>query len=115
MRPIDAYFLEKEEPVKECLLFLRNYILKYDPLITELWHYQTPSYFYNGKKFGYLWADKKRRQPYLGIFNRVGIEHPLLVDEGRTHVKIFLINSENDYPVEAIDEILNAVATSYKN
>gem|GEM_PF-6193439 len=35
MRPIDLYFLEKPMMVKECLLYLRNYILAFDPDIAE--------------------------------------------------------------------------------
>lgn len=39
LRPIDNWFLQKDEPVKSCLQFLRAHILKQDPGITETWKY----------------------------------------------------------------------------
>lgn len=35
MRDIDNYFLAQNEPVKSCLLTLRDYILQFDPNISE--------------------------------------------------------------------------------
>ena len=46
LRLIDNYFLQKEEPVKSCLEFLRDYILNQDDNITEDWKYSMPFYFY---------------------------------------------------------------------
>lgn len=49
MRPIDLYFLEKEEPARGCLLYLRNHITGFDVGITEEWKYRMPMYCYKGK------------------------------------------------------------------
>jgi len=35
LRPIDQYFLQKEEPIKSCLEVLRRLILNFDEAITE--------------------------------------------------------------------------------
>jgi len=59
MREIDDFYLQKEEPVKSCLIFLRNYILNYDSNITEAWKYKMPFFCYKGKMFCYLWVHKK--------------------------------------------------------
>ena len=59
LSPIDSYFEHQQEPIKSCLLFLRAYILKHSPAITEAWKYQMPVYYYKGKMFCYLWIHKK--------------------------------------------------------
>jgi hypothetical protein len=38
LTPIDQYFLQKEEPIKGCLLFLRKHILDFHNEITEVWN-----------------------------------------------------------------------------
>ena len=39
LSPIDNYFLQQKEPIKSCLEFLRQHILKFDKGITEKWQY----------------------------------------------------------------------------
>lgn len=60
LNAIDNYFLSKDEPIKSCLLFLRDYILNFDKNITEAWKYGMPFYWYKGKMFCCLWVYKKR-------------------------------------------------------
>ncbi|WP_315820994.1 DUF1801 domain-containing protein [Paraflavitalea speifideaquila] len=81
LREIDQYFLEKEEPVKSYLLALREYLLHFDPKVTEAWKYKMPFYCYKGKMFCYLWVHKKNQQPYLGIVEGNKIYHPQLIIE----------------------------------
>lgn len=106
LKPIDAYFLKHEEPIKSCLQFLRGYILAHHTSITETWKYGVPFYCYKGKRFCYLWVDKKRQQPYIGIVNGHQINHPNLLAENRTRMKIVLIDANKDMPIEIIKEIL---------
>lgn len=114
MREIDNYFLQKEEPVKSCLLFLREYILNYDPNITEAWKYGMPFYCYRGKMFCYLWVHKKNGLPYIGIVEGKKIDHPSLIIEGRARMKIMLLDPSNDLPMETIKSILD-IAISFYN
>jgi len=114
LRPIDQYFLQKEEPVKSCLQFLREYILKQDPHITEAWKYGMPFYCYNGKMFCYLWVHKKLLQPYIGIVEGNKIEHPDLLQEKRARMKILLIDAADDIPVKKIDGIFKQVLKLYQ-
>lgn len=106
MRPIDNYFLQKEEPVKSCLQFLRQHILGYDKAITEAWRYGMPFYFYKGKRFCYLWMHKKYLQPYIGIVDGNKIDDPALIIEKRKKMKILLIDPGKNIPVRKINSIL---------
>ena len=114
LRPIDNYFLQKEEPVKSCLQFLRDHILKQDAHITEAWKYGMPFYCYNGKMFCYLWVHKKYLQPYIGIVEGAKINHPDLLTEKRARMKILLIDAEKDIPLKKINAILKEVLALYR-
>ena len=106
LRPIDNYFLQKEEPIKSCLQFLRAHILKYDPHITEGWSYSMPFFYFKGQRFCYLWVHKKLKQPYLGIVDGNEIDDPALLREKRTRMKILLIDAAKDIPVRKINSVL---------
>jgi Domain of unknown function (DU1801) len=106
LRPIDNYFLQNEEPVKSCLQFLREYILRQDKNITEAWRYGMPFFYYKGKRFCYLWVHKKYRRPYLGIVDGKKINHPDLVMEKRAKMKILLLDPGKNIPVRKIHAIL---------
>jgi Domain of unknown function (DU1801) len=115
LRPIDNYFLQKEEPVKSCLQFLRAFILHFDPEIKEEWKYGMPFYCYRKKMFCYLWTHKKFLQPYIGIVEGKRINHPDLITEKRARMKILLIDPARDLPVKKIREILTEVLAICKN
>jgi hypothetical protein len=113
MKPIDEYYHYKEEPVKSCLMALREYILQLDPGITEAWKYKMPFFCYKGKMFCYLWVHKKTLQPYIGIVEGRQIEHPLLIQEARARMKIMLFNAEEDIPIKTISKILKQALALY--
>ena len=114
LRPIDNYFLQHDEPVKSCLQFLREHILKQGENITEEWKYRMPFYCCNKKMFCYLWLHKKYHQPYIGIVEGKRINHPDLIIEKRARMKILLIDPMQDIPIKKIDSILKEVITLYK-
>lgn len=111
---IDSYFIQKEEPVKSCLLFLRNYILSMDKDIMEAWKYGMPFYCYKKKMFCYLWVHKKHLWPYIGIVEGKRIEHPDLIQEKRARMKILLLDPGKDIPVKKVRTILQATLALYK-
>lgn len=113
MRDIDLYYLQKEEPVKGCLLFLRRQILDFDKNITEAWKYRMPFFCYKGKMFCYLWVHKKNGLPYIGIVEGRKIDHPELILEDRARMKILLIDPNNDLPVDTINTILKTALSFY--
>lgn len=114
LRPIDNYFLQHDEPIKSCLEFLREYILKQDEHITGEWKYGMPFYCFKRKMFCYLWVHKKYRQPYLGIVEGKLINHPDLIIEKRSRMKILLIDPNQDLPIEKIAGILGEAIKLYK-
>ena len=107
IRPIDNYFLEKEGSVRECMLFLRSYILSFDGRLTEEWKYRMPFYYYKGKMLCYLWTNKKSGEPYLGIVDGNLMDRPQLLQEKRNRMKILPIDSKNEIPMLIIDSLLS--------
>jgi hypothetical protein len=114
LRPIDNYFLEKEEPVKSYLLALRAMLLTYDSSITEAWKYGMPFYCFNGKMFCYLWIHKKLKQPYIGFVEGKNIDHPELLAEKRARMKILLLDPDKDIPIKTVHVILQKAISLYK-
>lgn len=111
---LDNFYLEKEEPLKSYLLALRAIILAYDPAITPEWRYKMPMFYYNKKMFCYLWVHKQLHQPYLGIVEGKKIDHPGLIMENRSRMKIMLLDPKKDIPVRTIKTILKMAVNLYK-
>jgi len=107
MREIDKFFLDKPEPLRSCLFAMRQYALGYAPEMREIWSYHMPFYTYKGRRICYIWIEKKSDRPYLGIVDGNRIEHPLLLAEKRSRMKIFLIDPTADLPIGSMDEILD--------
>lgn len=115
LRDIDNYFLNKEEPTKSCLLFLREFILAYDSQISKAWKYRMPFYCYKGKMLCYLWTNKDSGQPYIGIVDGRLIEHPDLITEKRSRMKIMVVDPLRDVPVDITGGILKVAITLREN
>jgi hypothetical protein len=111
MNEIDIFYLEKEEPVKSCLLSLREHILNYN--ITEAWKFNMPFFCYKGNMVCYLWTHKKTGQPLIGFRDGKWIEHPALTFEKRSRIKIFLVDPETDLPFDTVDSILKIAIGLY--
>jgi hypothetical protein len=111
---LDNFYLQKEEPVKGCLLALREIILKHDKDISAAWKYGMPFFCYKGKMFCYLWVHKKFHQPYIGIVEGKRFDHPNLIIEKRSRMKIMLFEADLDLPIEAIQAILKQAIDLYK-
>jgi hypothetical protein len=114
LSPLDNYYLKQEEPLKSCLNFLRQHILKHDPDITEALKYGMPFFCYKGKMICYLWIHKKYCQPYLGIVEGASMQNPDLIVEKRARMKIFLMDATQDIPVKKLNAILNEIMALYK-
>lgn len=114
LRDIDNFYLQKEEPNRSCLLALKEIILAFDKDITPAWKYKMPFFCYHGKMFCYIWVHKKNNQPYIGIVEGRKINHPSLIIEKRSRMKIMLLNAEKDLPIKTIREILKTALTYYK-
>lgn len=114
LRPIDNYFLQQEEPVKSCLQFLREHILRQSGDIKEAWKYGMPFFCFSSKMFCYLWVHKKYKQPYIGFVRGKELHHRDLLQERRAKMKILLIDPCKDIPVKKINILLKAALDLYK-
>jgi hypothetical protein len=113
-KQLDDFYLQKDEPIKGCLLALKNIILSQDPEITNTWKYGMPFFCYKGKMFCYLWIHKTHHQPYLGIVEGKHFDHPNLIIEKRSRMKIMLFNPNEDLPIHDIKSILTKAILLYK-
>jgi len=110
----DNFYLKYNEPIRGCLLALKNIILLHDENITTEWKYGMPFFCYKGKMFCYLWVHKKQQKPYIGIVEGNKIEHPELIKEKRSRMKIILFDANNDLPLNTINFILQQAIDLYK-
>ena len=106
LTPLDNFYFNKEEPIRGCLLSLRELILKQDSGITAEWKYGLPFFYFKGKMYCYLWIHKKYGQPYIGMANGNQLDHPELLTEKRARMKILLIDPNEDLDVAMIESIL---------
>ncbi|MCG8576013.1 MAG: DUF1801 domain-containing protein [Flavobacteriales bacterium] len=102
---IEHFYFDKEEPIKSCILALRDLILESDELISEGIKYNQPFFLYKNKNFAYIWFEKKSGDPYLGITKGAKIDHPILVKGNRNTIKIIPINPKKDLPIKEITEV----------
>lgn len=102
----DNWFLKQDEPLKSSLLALRSIILQQGEDVSMDLSYGMPTFYYKGKRFCYLWVHKTLHQPYIGIVDGNKIEHPELLQEKRSRMKILLIDTEKDFPLKVINKIL---------
>jgi hypothetical protein len=115
MKELDNFYLQQQEPIKGCLLALREIILSQDKEITAAWKYGMPFFCYKGKMFCYLWVHKKHKQPYIGIVEGKLFNHPDLIMEKRSRMKIMLFDSNKDLPIKKINSILQQALHLYKS
>ena len=114
IKDLDNFYLEKEEPIKSCMLALRDIIMSLDENITTSWKYKLPFFCYKKKMFCYLWIDKKTKFPYIGIVEGQRIEHFALYQGNRKRMKVLHVNPNEDFP-DYIEEILNEALDFYRD
>jgi len=65
-----------------------------------------PVYSYKGRMLCYLWIHKKLKQPYLLVVDGKLIDDPLLLQEKRSRMKIFLMDINKNIPLKTIDQLI---------
>ncbi|WP_435353307.1 DUF1801 domain-containing protein [Emticicia sp. SJ17W-69] len=115
MKELDDFYLQLDEPNKSCLLALRDIILAQDKDITVAWKYKLPFFCYKEKMFCYLWIRPKTKHPYIGFVEGKHIEHPDLLAEKRSRIKILLFDPNEDLPIEIIETIIQKAIHLYKS
>ena len=114
MKQLDDFYFIQEEPIQGIFLALKGIILKQDKDITNVLKYGMPFFCYKGKMFCYLWIHKKFKQPYIGIVEGKHFDQPFLIQENRSRMKIMLLNTDEDLPIEKIETILEKGLDLYK-
>jgi hypothetical protein len=111
---LDNFYLKQSKHVKSYLTYLRDFILSFDENITECWQYKMPFFKYKNQRICYLWINKKNQKPYLGIVDGNKINHPLLISENRSRMKIILFDPKKKIPVKIIKNILQQAIEACK-
>ena len=114
MKTVDAFYLQQKEPIKGCLLALKQIILSQDAGITSTMKYGMPFFCYKQKMFCYLWYHKKHQLPYIGFVEGAYFNEPFLLQEKRLKMKIMLINPTQDLPLPQITKVLQKALNLYK-
>ena len=114
VKAIDNFYLQYQEPVKGCLLALREIILSQDREVTAAWKYGMPFFCYKGKMFCYVWVHKKYHHPYIGIVEGNRFKDAELLQEKRSRMKIMMFDPNKDLPVKKIESILQRALNLYK-
>lgn len=114
MEADNAFYFDKQEPQKSCLLAMRDIILDYDPHISETTKYGMPCFCYKGKMFCYLRMDKKSHEPYFLMVEGKHLEHPNLETGSRARMKIFKVDPNKDLPMLDINLIMNQALDLYR-
>ena len=110
---MDNFYLQQEEPIKGCLLALKQIILSQDKEISNTWKYGMPFFCYKRKMFCYLWFHKKYKQPYIGIVEGHRFDEPFLIQEKRSRMKIMLLDPYKDLPLLKIEKVLQKALKFY--
>jgi Domain of unknown function (DU1801) len=114
MKQSHNYYQQQTEPVKETMLALHEIILQQDKDVTAAWKYGMPFFCFKGKMFCYLWVHKKYKQPYIGIVEGNRFSESFLIQEGRSKMKIMLIDTDKDIPVQRIKKLLQKALSFYR-
>ena len=111
----DHYYDKFEEPVKGCLIALRQIILDIDPQVEPTIKYGMPFFCYINKMFAYLWVDKKTKEPYIGFVEGKHLEFTELEQGDRSRMKILRIPPSEDIPIELVTTIVLEALDLYKS
>ncbi len=101
----EDFYLAKPEPVRGCLLALRDVILEMES-VSETVKYGMPCFCKGKKAFVYLWTDKKSGAPYLLFVEGRQMDHPMLEQGDRARMKILRIDPNEDLPLEVLRDLL---------
>lgn len=111
---LHSWYLAQHEPVKSCLLALRDIILAQDASVTETQKYGMPCFCFKNKMFCYLWIDKKTNEPYILFVEGKHLNHSELETGNRSRMKILRVDSNKNLPIKLIKEILKGALDLYR-
>jgi hypothetical protein len=114
MEDLHNYYLDKQEPIKSCLLGLQSLLLNYDSDISETFKWGCPCFLYKGKIFCFLSIEKKTKQAYILFEGGKHLAHPSLELKNRKWMKSINIDPEQDFDIDMLHEILEEAIGLHK-
>ncbi len=113
MSPLDAFFDEKPEPLKGCMLALKDIILAMDDRVVIGWKYNTGFFSFMDRMMCYFGHHAVTGQLYIGFTEGHKMHHTALMSEGRKRVKVYYINPEEDIRKIELEEIVKEAISMY--
>lgn len=77
--------------------------------ITETLSFGLPFFKYKKKMLCYFYYSKKYKKHYVSFYHGDRLDYPELLQEGRKKFKIFLIDMNEDLPVDFILKLIHEV------
>ena len=99
------FYLDKNEPIRGCLLAIRDILLENN--LSETVKYGMPCFQFDGKALCYLWTDKDSGQPYILFVDGQLLTHPRLEAGKRKRMKILRIDPNEDLPLELLNGLFS--------
>ncbi len=111
LTPLENYYLKQPEPIRECLLAMKEIILHISSKITHERKYQIPFFYYKGKKLCFLWVDRKK--PLLGFVQDRKLQPLVAGVKRRDTIETILLDPAADLPIELVTERLKEIMKLY--
>lgn len=111
---VENYYHSKKEPIKSCLLALKEIILRLDPLMTETQKWGMPCFCYKNKIFCYLSIDSKKDIPYIMMVEGRHLDIPALESGNRSKMKVFHVDPNADFDLVTINHIMQEALNLYR-
>lgn len=108
---LENYYLKQPEPIRECLLAMKEIILRINSEITHERKYQIPFFYYKGKKLCFLWVDRKK--PLLGFVIDRKLQPLIAGVKRKDTVETILLDPTEDLPIEFVIEKLQQIMALY--
>jgi Domain of unknown function (DU1801) len=91
---------------RACLQALHQIIVRQHDALVATTKYGMPCFTMDGAPLFYLWFHKKYKQPYILFVHGALYNEPLLLQEKRNKMKIFLVNAQQDFDEKQITTLL---------
>lgn len=111
---LENFYEQQEIPLRSFMLAMSAFILIQDQAITNELKYGMPCFSYKGKMFCYLWFHKQYKQPYIGFVEGRLFEEPFLLQEKRSRMKIWLLDINEDLPIQQLTQLSQKALSFYK-
>lgn len=103
--------MKQPEPIRGCLLALKNFILELDPNISHHRKFQIPFFYYKDKKLCYLWVTKKKIQ--FGFIEDKTIQPKKEGLKLKDKYQSIIIDPNKDIPIKMIVRNLKKMIKVY--